>query len=73
MNKFDEEAVEQSVKDFLIAIGEDIDREGLKDTPRRVTKFWKEILEGQFYTNEEIAEMYRKDFHVSYKLLRRIA
>lgn len=69
MNKFDEEAVEQSVKDFLIAIGEDIDREGLKDTPRRVTKFWKEILEGQFYTNEEIAEMYRKDFHVSYDSL----
>lgn len=56
------EKVEQAVKDLLIAFGEDIDREGLKETPRRVAGYWEELLEGMLYTNAEIAEMYSKKF-----------
>lgn len=58
--------VEDAVRDLLDALGEDVNREGLKDTPKRVAKYWAELLEGEDYTNKEIAEMYRKDFNVSY-------
>lgn len=58
--------VEDAVRNLLDALGEDVNREGLKDTPKRVAKYWAELLEGENYTNEEIAKMYRKDFNVSY-------
>lgn len=62
MNK---EKIEQAVQIFLNAIGEDIDREGLKETPRRVAGYWSELLEGMNYTNQQIAEKYGKRFEVS--------
>lgn len=64
-NKFDENAVQICVKNLLTAMGQDVDRPGLKETPRRVAGYWKELLEGEQYTNEEIAEMFKKDFIVS--------
>lgn len=54
--------VEQAIKDLLVAFGEDVTREGLVDTPRRVAGYWEELLEGMKYTNQEIAEMYSKKF-----------
>lgn len=63
--KFDENAVEICVKALLTAMGQDVDRPGLKETPRRVTGYWKELLEGENYTNQEIAEKFKKDFIVS--------
>ena len=64
-NKFDENAIESCIKALLIAMGEDINRPGLKETPRRVAGYWKELLEGENYTNKEIAEKFKKDFIVS--------
>lgn len=34
------------VKAMLLAIGENLEREGLKDTPARVVKMWKELFRG---------------------------
>lgn len=65
-NKFDRKAVEEATKQLLIAMGQDIERPGLKETPRRVGGYWEELLEGEQYTNKEIAEMFRKDFQVSF-------
>ena len=62
----DKVKIEEAVKNLLIALDQDVNREGLKDTPKRVAKYWAELLEGEDYTNKEIAEMYRKDFNVSY-------
>jgi len=43
---FDRERIEKAVREILLAIGEDPDREGLKDTPKRVAKMYEEILSG---------------------------
>lgn len=66
MKDLDMNKVETAVSDLLKALGEDTSREGLRETPRRVAKYWAEMLEGEDYTNAEIAEKYRKDFQVSY-------
>lgn len=65
MKKFDEKKCETAVKMLLESFGEDISRDGLIETPRRVAGYWKELLEGNNYTNQEIAEKYNKTFEVS--------
>ncbi len=62
MGKIDKEKVEKAIKDFLIAIGEDPEREGLIETPERVARMCKEVFEGIGYTNDEIVEMFKKTF-----------
>lgn len=39
-------AIERAVRTILTAVGEDPDRPGLKDTPRRVAKMYKEMFSG---------------------------
>lgn len=67
--KLDMPKVEEAVKNLLIALGEDVTRPGLIETPRRMAKYWAELLEGEDYSNAEIAEMFRKDFEVGYESL----
>lgn len=38
--------LERAVREILLAVGEDPDREGLKETPRRVAMAYREILGG---------------------------
>ncbi len=40
----DQEKIKKAVRDFLAAIGEDPEREGLRDTPLRVAKMCEEIF-----------------------------
>ncbi len=47
----DKNKIKKSVEDFLVAIGEDPNREGLKDTPDRVARMCQEIYSGY---NEKI-------------------
>lgn len=63
--KIDEKAIEEHIRGILEALGEDPDREGLKETPQRVARMYTEVFEGMNYTNEEIAEMYGKTFEVA--------
>jgi len=42
----DREKVERAIRLLLEGIGEDPDREGVKDTPRRVAEMYGEILDG---------------------------
>ena len=56
------ELIEQSIRNILIALGDNPDREGLLDTPKRVAKMYEEVFEGMCYTNDEIATMFDKCF-----------
>jgi GTP cyclohydrolase I len=58
----DIKAIEEHIKGILIALGDNPDREGLKDTPKRVAKMYGEIFEGMCYDNKEIAEMFNTTF-----------
>ena len=55
--------VEKAVKDLLVALGEDPNREGLVETPKRVAKMYGEVLKGLEYTNDDIAKMFNKCFN----------
>lgn len=58
----DTKAIEEHIRGILIALGDDPDREGLKETPRRVARMYTEVFEGMNYSNAEIAEMFNKSF-----------
>lgn len=58
----DTKAIEEHIRGILIALGDDPDREGLRETPQRVAKMYEEVFAGMNYTNGEIAEMYSKTF-----------
>lgn len=42
----DKEKIERAVRDILEAIGEDPDREGLRETPKRVANMYEEVFSG---------------------------
>ena len=42
----DKERIEKAVRELLLAIGEDPDREGLAETPARVARMYEEIFAG---------------------------
>ena len=52
MNKksknIDADKIEKAVKDILVAVGEDTQREGLKRTPERVARMYAELLGGMY-------------------------
>lgn len=60
--EFDYEAIKGHIRGILEALGEDPDREGLRETPDRVARMYGEIFEGIRYSNAEIAEMFNKSF-----------
>lgn len=62
MKSIDKSKIEQAVRMLLEALGDNPEREGLKETPKRVAKMYQEVFEGMCYTNEEIAEMFNKCF-----------
>jgi GTP cyclohydrolase I len=54
IGEFDEKRAEAAVRELLIAVGEDPDREGLRQTPGRVARAYKEILAGLRQEPEDV-------------------
>lgn len=54
--------IEQAVTLLLEGIGEDVNREGLKDTPNRIARMYEEIYKGM---DEDAAEHLSKTFSVT--------
>lgn len=56
--------IEKAVREILIAIGEDPDREGLKKTPGRVARMYQELFAGLRQDPEtHLAAMFDEDHH----------
>jgi GTP cyclohydrolase I len=59
----DIEKIEKAVREILLAVGEDVDREGLKRTPQRVARMYAELLAGM---HEDPKEHLQSVFTESY-------
>ena len=51
---FDEKRAENAVRELLIAVGEDPDREGLLETPARVARAYRELFAGLWQKPEDV-------------------
>ena len=51
---YDHARAEAAVRELLIAVGEDPDREGLRDTPARVARTYQELLVGMRMRPDEV-------------------
>lgn len=60
--QIDTQKIAYHIREILIALGDDPEREGLKETPKRVAKMYEEVFEGMNYTNAELAEKFGKTF-----------
>jgi GTP cyclohydrolase I len=48
IRKFDQPRAEAAIRELLIAIGEDPERDGLRDTPARVARAYREMFAGLY-------------------------
>ncbi|MCS4536111.1 GTP cyclohydrolase I FolE [Corynebacterium sp. HS2168-gen11] len=65
--RIDRQAAEKAVYDLLVALGENPEREGLKETPARVVRAYEEIFAG-LYTADP-AEVLAKTFSEDHREL----
>lgn len=58
----DKEAIKFHMREIIKALGDNPEREGLKDTPDRVARMYEEVFDGMNYTNDDLAVMFDKTF-----------
>jgi len=52
--RYDAERVEHAIRELLLAVGEDPERDGLRDTPARVARAYAEIFAGLYVDPREV-------------------
>lgn len=57
----DKERIEKAVREILIAIGEDPDREGLIETPARVARMYEEVFSGLEKDPKQYIKMFSEE------------
>lgn len=57
----DKERIEKAVREILIAIGEDPDRDGLVETPHRVANMYAEVFGGMEKNPEEFLKIFEEN------------
>ena len=61
--KVDVERIRKAVKEILLAVGEDVEREGLRGTPERVAAMYSELLAGMREDpNEHISSIFTEKY-----------
>lgn len=68
----DQPRIERAVREMLLAIGENPDRDGLRDTPRRVAKMYAELFYGLHDDPERYLEVTFEEDHHEMVVLRDI-
>ncbi|MFZ2146919.1 MAG: GTP cyclohydrolase I FolE [Sedimentisphaerales bacterium] len=56
------ERIEKAVKEILIAVGEDAEREGLKRTPERVARMYSELLGGMHEDPKKYLSIFKENY-----------
>lgn len=69
---FDAERAEAAVRELLLAVGEDPEREGLRDTPSRVARSYREVFAGMFTDPAEVLSKTFDEDHRELVLVRDI-
>ncbi len=68
----DKKRIERAVREILIAVGEDVKRPDIKDTPKRVADMYEEILSGMKVNPEKELEVVFEKEHDEIVLLKGI-
>ena len=62
--KVDSAKIEDAVRQILVAVGEDVGREGLRHTPERVAKMYAELLAGMRQDpKEHLRSVFREEYN----------
>lgn len=69
----DKEAIKEAVIQLLRAVGEDPEREGLVDTPRRIAEMYTEVLQGNQQDPSELLLVGFEENHQEMVIVRDIA
>jgi GTP cyclohydrolase IA len=69
---FDRERAEAAIRELLCAVGEDPEREGLMDTPRRVARAYQEIFAGLYQEPDDVLAKTFAEDHEELVLVRDI-
>lgn len=72
MSQVDLARAEAAVRELLLAIGEDPDREGLRDTPARVARSYREIFAGLHENPEDVLRVTFDENHDELVLVKEI-
>lgn len=72
MPQFDQARAEAAVRELLLATGEDPDREGLRDTPARVARAYRELFAGLYTNPDEVLDKTFDEAHEELVLVRDI-
>lgn len=70
--RFDVAAAEDAVRALIAAVGEDPDREGLVDSPRRIAAMYRELFEGLTQDPVEVLSVGFEEGHDELVILREI-
>ena len=69
----DKTRVENAVRELLYAIGDNPDREGLKETPKRVAAMYEEIFSGLSTDPKDVLKYFDEDFRGEMVVVRDIS
>ncbi len=69
---FDADRAEAAIRELLLAVGEDPEREGLRETPARVARAYREIFSGMFTDPSEVLSKTFDEDHRELILVREI-
>jgi GTP cyclohydrolase I len=69
---FDQPRAEAAVRELLLAVGEDPDRDGLKDTPARVARAFREMFAGLYTDPDAVLDKTFDEGHDELVLVKQI-
>ncbi|CAL99745.1 GTP cyclohydrolase I [Saccharopolyspora erythraea NRRL 2338] len=69
---FDQERAEAAIRELLLAAGEDPDREGLRETPARVARAYRELFAGLYTDPDQVLDRTFDEAHEELVLVREI-